>query len=212
MTRSWITAAAVAAVLSAPAAAAADLAAGKAIVMQGNGHGALACVSCHGAQGAGNGPAGFPRLSSLRAGYIAKQLHDFQSGRRENAVMKPFASALSEAEIADVAAYYAAQHAAAAAAAEAPPAEGEHLALRGDWDHDIPACVSCHGPGGKGVGTSFPALAGQHASYISSQIAAWQNGTRHNDPNDLMKSVAGRLREDQVDAVAAYFASLPPAE
>lgn len=213
MKRSWLIAAAVAAVLGSPAgAAAADAQAGRSIAMQGNGHGALACVSCHGAKGAGNAAAGFPRLSSQEPGYLAKQLHDFKNGSRNNPVMKPIAAALSDADIAAVAAYYSAQQAPATPAPKPDSAEGEDLALRGDWDHDIPACVSCHGPGGKGVGGTFPALAGQHASYISAQIAAWKNGARHNDPNDLMKVIAERLREDQIDAVAAYFASLPPAE
>lgn len=73
----------------------------------------------------------------------------------------------------------------------------------------MPACVSCHGPGGRGVGVNFPGLAGQHASYITSQIKAWQSDKRANDPNRLMDAVAERLTEEEVAAVAAYFASIP---
>lgn len=73
----------------------------------------------------------------------------------------------------------------------------------------MPACVSCHGPGGKGIGAVFPALAGQHASYIKAQLEAWKNGTRRNDPNNLMKVVADRLTDEEVQAVSEYFATLP---
>ncbi len=62
------------------------------------------------------------------------------------------------------------------------------------------------------VSANFPALAGQSASYIVSQLVAWKAGTRANDPLDLMKSVAGKLDDDEVAAVAAYYASLPPAQ
>src|SRR5699024_3678827 len=89
-------------------------------------------------------------------------------------------------------------------------AKGRHLALDGDWPSGIPSCVSCHAPGGQGVGGPyFPALAGQHASYIVNQIKAFKSGQRTSDPINLMTSVAKALTEEQTKAVAAYFASLP---
>lgn len=188
---------------------------GEKIVKQGNGKGATACAACHGADGAGNAAAGYPRLSSLNAGYIAAQLQAFRNGDRSNPVMMPIAKALSEQESQSVARYYAEQTAAVApdrAKDRQILQQGERLATRGDWDQTIPACVSCHGPGGNGVGTVFPPLAGQHASYIKAQIQGWQSGQRKGDPNQLMQTVAKRLSKAQTEAVAAYFASLKPGE
>jgi cytochrome c553 len=197
--------------LTAPAA---DL--GATIAKQGNGEGATACQTCHGADGGGQGAAGFPRLAGLPEAYLAKQLRDFQGEARKNATMKPIASALTAKEIEAVAAHYADMQ----PATQAPGAEGvakqrlargEAIAERGLWAKGVPACTSCHGPAGRGVGDAFPALAGQHASYIRSQINAWQNGERSNDPNRLMDVVAERLTGNEAAAVAAYFASLPAA-
>lgn len=195
-----------------PAAGAANLEAGKALVMQGNGK-ATACVACHGAQGAGNAQASFPQLARLNAEYLAKQLRDFQRGTRKDAVMQPVARALSDNEITDVSAYFAAQR---------PPvptttadskllARGELRVTSGFWEKDVPACVSCHGSAGRGVGANFPALAGQHASYIAKQLNAWRSGARANDPQGLMKGIAVRLPANDIPAVSAYLASLPPA-
>ena len=185
------------------------------IVQQGNGKGATACVACHGVDGAGNAAAGYPRLSMLNAGYLAMQLQAYQRGSRNNPIMQPIAKALSNAEIEAVAEYYAKQTAKVSAEQPKQPEslqEGERLATRGAWDQTIPACMSCHGPGGNGVGTAFPALAGQHASYIQAQIQAWKSGQRKGDPNQLMEVVAQRLSDTQTEAVAAYFASLTPGQ
>lgn len=190
-------------------------ASGQAIVQKGNDKGAAACVACHGADGAGNAEAGYPRLSMLNAEYMAAQLRAFQSGARSNPIMQPIAKALSEAEIKAVAEYYAEQSASVPPPAVKDPQllqQGEQLATRGRWQETIPACVSCHGPGGSGVGTAFPALAGQHAGYIRSQIKASQKGQRKGDPNELMTTVAKRLSDAQIEAVAAYFASLKPGQ
>lgn len=198
--------------LLAGSALAADAERGRQIASQGNGKGSVACVSCHGLDGAGNAVAGFPRLDGLGATYMAKQIEDFTSGKRQNPIMKPIAAALSAEEAAAVAAYYSqaqAQPAGKRTSVDAAALErGRQLAEIGDWGNGLPACVSCHGPDGKGVGDAFPRIAGQHASYISGQIKAWQDGTRHNDPVELMKVVADKLSESDAAAVAAYFAGL----
>lgn len=190
----------------------ADIERGRQIATQGNGSGAVACASCHGINGAGNGAAGFPRLAGLDAEYLAKQIADFKAGSRDNAIMNPIAAALSADEAAAVAAYYAGQQARTAtqrpSVSPAVLERGKRLAEVGDWDNDLPACVSCHGPNGMGVGAAFPRIAGQHADYISGQIKAWQNGSRHNDPVELMKSVSDKLSDSDAAAVAAYFAGL----
>lgn len=195
-------------------AGAVNLEAGKDIVLQGNGKGAIACVTCHGAQGAGKAAPMYPRLAGLDAGYLAKQLRDYQRGTRKNVVMQPIAQALAPAEITDVTAYFAAQRPLASKAIIiAEPelvARGARLAVSGFWDKDIPACISCHGPNGRGVGANFPALAGQHPRYIARQLNAWRAGTRANDPQGLMQGIARRLPADDITAVSVYFASLSP--
>lgn len=187
-----------------------DTAAGQIIATQGNGKGAVACISCHGAAGEGNAAAGFPRLAGLNAEYLVKQLQDYRAGTRQNPVMQPFAAALTSQEIPDVAAYYAGLEPTGSQGRADDNALGETLALRGDWGNDIPACVSCHGPGGRGIDPYFPAIAGQHAGYIRSQIQAWKTGARSNDANDLMRVVAERMSDEQIEAVSRYFAALPP--
>ncbi|MDZ7802508.1 c-type cytochrome [Thiohalophilus sp.] len=189
--------------------AADDVESGKRLVQQGNNQGAMACVACHGTSGEGNASAGFPRLAGLNAEYLAKQLRDYREGSRTNPTMKPIAAALDEAASRDVAAYYASLAPAGDTAKGKDNTTGRTLALRGDWDNTIPACVSCHGPGGRGVDPSFPALAGQHASYITAQLQAWREGQRRNDANDLMKVVANRMSDKQIQAVADYFAAAP---
>ena len=173
--------------------------------------GATACVACHGADGMGLAPAGFPRLAGISADYLSKQLHDFQTGKRVSPVMQPLAKSLTDQEIASVTATIAGMPAPAVPAinrARMPDGPGEQLALRGAWDRQIPECVSCHGPGGVGVGSAFPPLANQPAMYLTAQLNAWRDGTRHNDPDDLMGHIAKSMTEDEIKAVAEYFANV----
>lgn len=182
----------------------------KTIVMQGNGKGAPACEQCHGADGGGTPAAGFPRLAGLQEEYIKHQLLSFRTGKRNNPIMEPIAKSLSAKEVSSLAVYFAALPVPAATAAAGDAAllgKGKAIATRGDWSHEIPACFQCHGPEGKGVGTTFPPIAGQSALYISNQIAAWKAGSRSNDPVGLMRAVADRLSAEQVEAVSAYLAN-----
>ena len=183
---------------------------GKQITTQANGRGSIPCTTCHGANGMGDAAGGFPRLAGLNAEYLSKQLRDFSAGTRNNAVMQPIAKALNAQEVLEVSNFYAVQD------PKSTPAkidaklleQGTHLALLGNWEKMVPACIQCHGSGAHGVGTTFPALAGQHASYIEAQIKSWKNGTRKNDQNGLMKGIASRLSEGEAKAVAAYLSSL----
>jgi|25BtaG_2_1085352.scaffolds.fasta_scaffold00092_32 cytochrome c553 len=183
---------------------------GARLAAQGDGSGAP-CVACHGADGSGNNAAGFPRLAGLDPAYLAKQMLDYNAGKRVSPVMQPNIDNFDEQQIRDIAAYYAAmsvpQTTTPASVSEDVLALGEKLANQGDWDNYIPPCSSCHGPGNRGVGESFPAIAGQHPNYISSQIKAWKNDQRNNDPDKLMTAVAERLTDEQIDAVAAYLGS-----
>lgn len=173
--------------------------------------GAMPCVACHGADGAGMAAAGFPRLAGLPAPYVRKQLEDFKGGSRSNPVMQPVANALTDAEIEAVSQALAAMPGPVPQAVyrgDMPLNAAQKLAQQGAWERQIPACASCHGPAGTGVGDAFPPLAGQPAAYLAEQLMAWQNGTRHNDPNDLMGHIAKSLTAEEVQGVAQYFASL----
>lgn len=194
------------------AAAAATLADAQAIAANGLPPGVPACQACHGAQGEGNVPAGFPRLAGAGAGYLAGQLAAFASGQRPSPVMQPVAAALSTAQQVALARYYAAlgRPAPAAAAVDPVPSEaGAWLAARGRWTADIPACAQCHGGRGLGIGDAFPPLAGQPAGYIAAQLQSWRHGTRPAGPQSLMAAIAARLSDDDIAAVADYYASLP---
>ncbi|MEO7068035.1 MAG: c-type cytochrome [Rhodanobacter sp.] len=184
------------------------------IASAGNGKGAVPCMACHGADGGGLAAAGYPRLAGLNAAYLQKQLDDFASGARSSSIMKSTATALSEDERHAMAVYYSklplpAALATPTTAMPAPNSAGAVLALRGDWSRDVPGCVQCHGPAGSGVGANFPPLAGQPASYIEAQLKAWQTGTRHNDPLQLMQHLSSVLSAQDVQAVAAWFAAQP---
>jgi cytochrome c553 len=176
--------------------------------------GVPACQTCHGAKGEGNILAGFPRLAGAGRDYVVEQLAAFASGQRQSPVMQPIAAGLSTGQQAALARYYAeiapAHRPAAAAADPSPSQAGAWLAARGRWTTDIPACAQCHGAHGLGIGDAFPPLAGQPAGYLAAQLQAWKHGTRPPGPQSLMAAVASRLTDDDVAAVADYYASLPP--
>jgi len=187
---------------------------GRALAMQGDSQGTAPCMTCHGADGAGMADAGFPALSLLQADYMLKQLQDFQSGARASAIMAPTVAQLSAGQMAAVSRYYANLPAPAATQASTPVDSaqlmlGEQLVNEGDWSRYVVPCASCHGPGNRGVGAEFPALAGQHALYLKQQLQAWQSGSRHNDPNQLMLAIAERLTAEEIDAVTLYLSTLP---
>ncbi|MCK0165701.1 c-type cytochrome [Marinobacter sp. S6332] len=90
---------------------------------------------------------------------------------------------------------------------EATLKRGKQLAERGDWSRYVVSCKSCHGADNQGAGAVFPGIAGQHAGYIKTQLQAWRAGTRKNDTQDLMGSIARRMSDDDINAVAAWLAS-----
>jgi cytochrome c553 len=175
---------------------------------------AAICAACHQANGSGmniSGGESWPRLAGLNADYIVKQLYDFKEGRRQNTTMMPFATMLNDQQIADVAAYYSQMPITPGQggddADEALLTRGEQLAERGDWDAYVVSCKSCHGPGGMGVGATFPGIASQHAGYISAQLRAWKNDERRNDPQNLMGAIAKRMSDEDIQAVSAWYAT-----
>lgn len=173
---------------------------------------ATVCAACHMPDGRGSivpNVEARPRLTGLNPEYFVKQLHNFKDGTRENASMKPMATMLNDEQMMDVAQYFASLpivHDAPTAANPEQLKVGERLVTQGDWDRFIPACSTCHGPSAMGVGTHFPNLRGQSAEYIAQQLHAWKKGTRHNDLLGLMKPIADRLTETEIQAVATWLA------
>ncbi|WP_158611744.1 c-type cytochrome [Guyparkeria sp. SCN-R1] len=174
------------------------------------GNGTWSCASCHGAKG--EGTEQIPALAGLPAGYIAKQLADFATGRRKNASMNYVARGLSEKEMAALGRFYAEMslEAPAGASLGGDMDRGRELALRGDWRVSAPACYSCHGSSGWGVGPSFPPIAGQQPVYLYQQLTAFATGRRDNDPENFMHDVARVLSDADRRALADYLASRPP--
>lgn len=176
--------------------------------------GALACHTCHGLEGHAEGSGAFPRLAGQHGWYLLKQLQDYAAGRRPNDVMATVARVLTEGQMQDVAAWYAAQapgRGDGGAVADARQRQlGGALSAVGMPSRGVTACTSCHGRMGEGVPPSAPALAGQFASYTALQLRLWKQGERRNDPLGVMARIARGMTEEEIDAAAAYFASLDP--
>jgi quinohemoprotein ethanol dehydrogenase len=180
---------------------------GAVIVAQGTAAGAPACAQCHGFTGASDASGAFPRLAGQPASYLRRQLEDFRSGARANAIMSPIARALSTEGAEDVAAYFASEDAAFPPLARIDPdlaKKGEELAEAGIPAKGIPACGACHGAGGRGEPPAIPYLAGQYAQYTAFELRMWKQGFRGNSP-EAMALFASKLDDQEMAAVAAYY-------
>jgi cytochrome c553 len=197
-----------------PAAVAADVAAGRAVVVGGEEASVTPCFTCHGLAGVGDSAGAFPRLTGQAAFYMYKQLADYASGARPNEVMAPIAREMSEQQMADVAFYYSVLEAPWAPAPVVAPellARGRDIAADGLEDDDVPACNLCHGANGSGDPPLFPYLAGQYAPYTELQLLLWRQGIRRNDALDVMAEIAQAMSAEDIRAVALYYETLRPA-
>jgi cytochrome c553 len=169
---------------------------------------AAACAACHGADG--NSPTDmFPKIAGQGEGYLYKQLMEFKSGARENAVMASMVASLSEQDMADLAAYFSSQTTSPGAVSEDSVEAGQKVFRAGNKQSGLPACMACHGPTGAGVpAAKWPALAGQHAAYIEAQLKAFKSGMRNNDTNSMMRDIATKMTDDEIKAVSAYVSGL----
>lgn len=183
------------------AAAAADAAKGKAIADQ-------VCAACHGADG--NSPLPMnPALAGQHAGYLYKQLANFKSGDRNNAVMSAMVANLSDEDMRNLAAFYASGKAQIAGASDQDlVSRGQKIYRGGIADSNVAACAGCHSPNGAGIPVQYPRLAGQHAQYTALQLQAFRAGERVNDPNRMMQAVAARLSDKDIAALAEYISGL----
>jgi cytochrome c553 len=185
----------------------ADPAKGEALFNTGDAsRNVTACIACHGA--AGNSTiAQNPKLAAQGGPYIAKQLHDFKGGARNNPVMTPIAKALNDQDVANLIAYLDKQKAAPGAAKNKDTVElGKKIFRGGIAEKSVPACASCHSADGHGIPSQFPRLAGQHQDYTAAQLTAFRAGTRKN--SDQMNKIASRMSDQEIQAVADYVAGL----
>ena len=166
------------------------------------------CVACHGNAGVSTTPA-WPNLAGQHAEYIRKQLHDFKDGKRSNPQMTPMVATLTDVDIEALSAYFASLQPAAGAAAPQNLAEGETVYRAGNPKSGLVACSACHGPDGAGnAAAKYPVLSGQHADYSAATLKAFKAEDRANDDKNVMRVIAGKLTNQDIEAVANYIQGL----
>jgi cytochrome c553 len=164
------------------------------------------CFLCHGSEGESTSEV-FPRLAGQHPLYIAKQLEDFQSGRRKSSSMNEMAKGLTPGEIAALGRFFAAQMAEPHVPSDAQlAARGQVLYSRGNAATGVEACANCHGARGEGT-AALPRLAGQHAQYLEAQLRQFNTRARTND-NAVMHAIASRLTEPEARALAEYLSAI----
>lgn len=198
--RIWFVAATVLISALSPYAVAGDAASGKTK--------AAVCAACHGADGKAL-QAEYPNLAGQGAPYLVKQLMEYKSGVRENAIMLGMAAGLSDTDMEDIAAYYESLPPIQGIAATDTLTLGQSIYRGGITSAGIAACIGCHGPSGRGnPAAKYPHLAGQNSSYVYTTLQNFRGGTRANDPNEMMRSISHRLTNDEIAAVANYIQGL----
>jgi len=186
---------------------------GEVIVAQGTAAGAPACAQCHAFTGGSDSSGAFPRIAGQPAAYLSRQLQDFRTGARANAIMSPIARALSPEDSDDVATYYANVETPFPPLAAADPDlvnKGKEIAAKGAPAKGVPGCDSCHGANGAGEPPSIPYLNGQYAHYTAFELQMWRRGFRQNSP-EAMALFAGKLDDHEIEAIAAYYQQARPA-
>jgi len=165
-----------------------------------------ACAACHGADGNSGSPAN-PKLAQQHPEYLIKQLKEYKSGVRKNAIMQGMAAGLSDEDMKNIAFWLASKKAKPGFAKEKElVALGERIYRGGIADRQIAACAGCHNPTGAGNPAQYPRLSGQHADYTVAQLTAYRDGGRGNSLQ--MSQVAAKLNDREIRALADYVAGL----
>ena len=198
-----------AAVLAAPAFPAFSQAAAapaKPDLVKGEASYSTVCVACHAADGNSAIPIN-PKLSQQHPEYLVKQLQEFKSGKRANAIMQGFASMLSDEDMKNISWWLASKPATEGFAKDKDlVALGERIYRGGSAERNIASCASCHSPNGAGIPSQYPRLSGQHADYTASQLEQFRGGVRLNSAQ--MTGVAAKLNDREIKAVSDYIAGL----
>ncbi len=172
------------------------------------------CAACHAADGNSVAPAN-PKLAGQPANYITKQLHNFKQGMmepnkdggRKNPVMGAMTATLSDEDMLNLGAYFSAKTA-KSGTAKAPYDAGQKVYRGGNSATGLPACAACHGPAGAGLPAQYPRLGGQHADYVLAQLKAFRSGERANDAGKVMRTIANKMSDQEMLAVANYVSGL----
>ena len=166
------------------------------------------CAGCHGVDGnSANGV--WPILAGQHASYLVKQMKNFKSAERTDPIMQGMVAALNEEDMQDIAAYFSSQKAKPVAFDAALVAQGENIFRGGITETSVAACMACHSPGATGnEPAKYPSLKGQHTEYLVSQLKKFRDGIRTNDPGSMMRSVAKRMSDGEIMAVAAYISAI----
>ena len=167
------------------------------------------CQSCHGEDGLSVENL-IPHLAGQYSTYIAKELRNFQSGARKHQIMSVMAKTINDADLADIAAYFASQQKMQGGGWGVNPV-AKRLFLKGDMARNILPCVSCHGVNGKGKMTDIatsPVIGGQHKAYLRAQLINWRNGQRTNSPDGEMNKIARSLTDPEIEALTDYISGL----
>ena len=172
------------------------------------------CVACHGADG--NSPVSAnPKLAGQHADYLFKQMRNFKGGadgrqpERSNPIMNGMIAAFDENQMRDLAAWFSSRTQKGEQAKNRDTVSlGQKIYRAGDAGKGLPACAGCHGPAGAGVPAQFPRIGGQYPEYVETQLKAFRAGERTNDPNKIMSTIALRMTDAEVKAVADYVAGL----
>lgn len=176
-----------------------DLAKGQAIATQ-------VCAACHTFDGTRGTPAN-PIIAGQHPEYLVKQLQEFKSGKRKNAVMAGMAATLDDDGMRHVAAFYAGKQAKPGAARNKDTIRlGERIWRGGIAEKQVPACAGCHGPNGSGIPAQYPRLASQHGDYLELQMNTFRSGARAN--NAQMTAIAAKMTDLEIKAVSDYAAGL----
>lgn len=186
--------------ISAPLMAGGDAAAGK--------QKSVTCAACHGADGNSANPE-WPKLAGQSEQYLLKQLKDFKHQNRVNPLMSGPVAALSEQDMADLAAYFASQTVTPGSTEQARLALGELVYRGGNLERGVASCMACHSPNGAGnPAATFPKLSGQHSQYVTVQLRNFRDGVRNNDRARMMRNVANKMTIEEIEAVSQYVAGL----
>jgi cytochrome c553 len=169
---------------------------------------AAVCFGCHGADGNSTAPT-FPKLASQNENYLVKQLKDIKGGARNGGMMTGFAMGLTEQDMEDLAAFFSGLPVKSGSTDPALQDLGQQIYSAGIQDKSVAACAACHAPTGEGNAlAAFPALKGQHAGYVADQLRKFRDDTRANDPSGMMRDVASKLSDSEINAVASYVEGL----
>ncbi|MCG6887307.1 MAG: cytochrome c4 [Proteobacteria bacterium] len=170
---------------------------------------AQACFACHGVNGNASNPV-WPKLAGQNAGYLLKQLQDFKSSKqRTDPLMAGQVASLSEQDMEDLAAFFAAQKPTIGTADEVDFETGQRIYRGGNKVTGVAACMACHGPAGAGnPAARFPMLSGQNADYTVKQLKAFRSADRSNDAGKMMQNIAGNMTDKEIAAVASYMQGL----